>query len=109
MEFQIDSPHCSNAAYNKENNKHLRGCVFHTVTPVTCSGLHLSPFSLLTEPMFIGCVSLTLILSLALLMWTVVQCSKKRPESPVQQPLKKPPRSLTEMIWSTFRDCPAKR
>ena len=68
---------------------------------------------MVTQPVFIGVVSGTLILSLALLMWTVIQCSKKKPGTPlitsngsnagnpdreaehliVKKP---PPRSLTE-------------
>ena len=88
--YQVQNPHCSSGSGGGD-----LPCFFYT-HKITCQLLYLSPFSLLTEPMFIGVVSLTLFLSLTLLMWTMIQCSKKRPETPVQQPIKKPPRSLTE-------------
>ena len=88
--YQVQNPHCKASGTSQD-----LPCFFYT-HKITCSLLYLSPFSLLTEPMFIGVVSLTLLLSLTLLMWTVIQCSKKRPETPIQQPIKKPPRSLTE-------------
>ena len=89
--YQLENPHCSSVGRFRRDLP----CFFHS-SKIICSKLELSPFALLTEPMFIGVVSLTLFLSLALLMWTVVQCSRKRPETPIQQPIKKPPRSLTE-------------
>lgn len=87
--YQIDNPHCVSA------NDNGLSCLFFT-GKLTCSRVRLNPLALLTEPMFIGVVSLTLFLSLTLLMWTVIQCSRKRPQTPIQQPIKKPPRSLTE-------------
>lgn len=80
----------------RKNSKSSFKCFFTSPSPLHCQQMEQNSFSLFTEPMFIGVVSLTLVLSLALLMWTVVQCSRKRPETPVQQPIKKPPRSLTE-------------
>ena len=104
--FRLNNPHCRGDA----------GCVFYTQT-LTCDLLRSSQSfgtfgSLITQPVFIGVVSLTLFLSLALLTWTVIQCSKKKPGTPlitsngsstgngnrgadliVKKP---PPRSLTE-------------
>ena len=103
--FKLNNPHCRGEA----------GCVFYT-QPLTCdlirntgkSGLFTS---LVTQPVFIGVVSGTLFLSLALLAWTVIQCSKKKPGTPLisssqsgnnhgnnlENSIKKPPpRSLTE-------------
>lgn len=87
--YQLDNPHCQPKGENSIP------CFFHTQS-VSCNQLEASPWSLVNEPMFIGIVTLTLVVSLGLLMWTVIQCSKKKPETPVQQPIKKPPRSLTE-------------
>ena len=100
--FRLNNPHCRGDS----------GCVFYTQT-LTCDLLRNTNFglkSLVTQPVFIGVVSATLFLSLALLMWTVIQCSKKKPGTPlitsngstngrnngeiiVKKP---PPRSLTE-------------
>ncbi len=90
--YQLLNPHCRHPD---------RPPCFHYVSrAVRCEPLQLSPFSLLTEPVFVGVVSAILVLSLALLMWTVVQCSKKRPGTPILMPppagKKPPPRSLTE-------------
>jgi hypothetical protein len=95
--FRLNNPHCRGDA----------GCVFYTQT-LTCDLLRTSGFgltSLVTQPVFIGVVSGTLILSLALLTWTVIQCSKKKPGTPLitsggsngpHNVKKPPPRSLTE-------------
>lgn len=103
--FRLNNPHCRGDA----------GCVFYTQT-LTCDLLRSStPFglkTLITQPVFIGVVSGTLFLSLALLMWTVIQCSKKKPGTPLitsngsssanaghnrgDLVKKPPPRSLTE-------------
>ncbi len=110
--FRLNNPHCRGDA----------GCVFYT-QPLTCDLLRSSPGSasfgglkaLVTQPVFICVVSGTLFLSLALLMWTVIQCSKKKPGTPLitsngsgsapgnsreaKEALlvkKPPPRSLTE-------------
>ena len=73
--FRLNNPHCRGDA----------GCVFYTQT-LTCDLLRTKNFglkSLVTQPVFIGVVSGTLFLSLALLMWTVIQCSKKKPGTPL--------------------------
>ena len=91
--YQVENPHCR-MAHEKSGKL---SCFFHTHKAVACGLFDSRPFSsLLTQPVFVGLVSLTLFISLALLMWTVVQCSRRRPETPIQQPIKKPPRSLTE-------------
>ena len=70
------------------------GCLFYT-RPLHCNDLLSEPVGgegmssrfggrfkrlrhIVTEPVFIGVVSGTLFLSLALLAWTVVQCSKSK-------------------------------
>ena len=74
--FRPRNPHCTGDY----------GCLFYT-RPLRCDELmdgnihhgrqHLLGLKgIVTEPVFIGVVSLTLFLSLALLMWTVIQCSK---------------------------------
>ena len=96
--FKLNNPHCRGDA----------GCVFYT-QPLTCdlirTGKSLGLTSLVTQPVFIGVVSGTLFLSLALLAWTVIQCSKKKPGTPLissqshpgaENIKKPPPRSLTE-------------
>ena len=82
--FRPRNPHCTGDY----------GCLFYT-KPLRCDelmdgGRHhgrqqlLGLKGIVTEPVFIGVVSLTLFLSLALLMWTVIQCSKgKSTGSPV--------------------------
>ena len=81
------------------NYPRLRTTVFRPATPFGLVGL-------VTQPVFIGVVSATLFCSLALLMWTIIQCSKKKPGTPLitsngsntaSNTVKKPPpRSLTE-------------
>ena len=97
--FRLNNPHCRGDS----------GCVFYTQT-LTCDLLRpATPFGLVglvTQPVFIGVVSATLFCSLALLMWTIIQCSKKKPGTPLitsngsntaSNTVKKPPpRSLTE-------------
>lgn len=101
--FRLNNPHCRGDA----------GCVFYTQT-LTCDLLRpASSFgltSLVTQPVFIGVVSATLFLSLALLTWTIITCSKKKPGTPLitsngsnggsngnaTAVKKPPPRSLTE-------------
>lgn len=97
--FRLNNPHCRGDA----------GCVFYTQT-LTCDLLRpASTFGLVglvTQPVFIGVVSATLFCSLALLTWTIIQCSKKSPGTPLitsngsntaSNTVKKPPpRSLTE-------------
>ena len=70
--FRPRNPHCTGDY----------GCLFYTM-PLRCDELMdgmRKPFiglkGIVTEPVFIGVVSLTLFLSLALLMWTVIQCSR---------------------------------
>ena len=99
--FRLNNPHCRGDA----------GCVFYTQT-LTCDLLRPPQVgfkALITQPVFIGAVSCTLFLSLALLMWTVIQCSQKKPGTPLLTSngsnaalsaslavKKPPPRSLTE-------------
>ena len=82
--FRPRNPHCTGDY----------GCLFYT-KPLRCDELmdgnmhrgrqHLLGLKgIVTEPVFIGVVSLTLFLSLALLMWTVIQCSKGKTQgSPI--------------------------
>ena len=93
--YQLENPLCK--MHGPSSSNYDLSCFFYSGR-VSCQEIQgrVSPLSLFTEPVFIGVVSLTLVLSLALLMWTLAQCSRRRPESPVQQPIKKPPRSLTE-------------
>jgi hypothetical protein len=89
--YQLQNPHCHNPGDLP--------CFFYAGgRSLSCEPHQLRPLSLFTEPVFIGVVSATLFISLALLMWTVVQCSRKRPGTPIMPPpmKKPPPRSLTE-------------
>ena len=82
--FRPRNPHCTGDY----------GCLFYT-RPLRCDELidsrmrrgrqqMLGLKGIVTEPVFIGVVSATLFLSLALLMWTVIQCSKgKNQGSPI--------------------------
>ena len=84
--FRPQNPHCTGNY----------GCLFYT-RPLRCDELidgnihygrqpRLGLKGIVTEPVFIGVVSLTLFLSLALLMWTVIQCSKgKNQGSPISR------------------------
>ena len=96
--YQMLNPHCT-APGTGGGGGELK-CFFAARESLSCGPMQFSPFSLLTEPVFVGVVSATLLISLLLLMWTIVQCSKKRPGTPIlghHQPIKKqPPRSLTE-------------
>ena len=97
--FRLNNPHCRGDM----------GCVFYTQT-LTCDLLrpptNFGLLGLVTQPVFIGVVSATLFCSLALLTWTIIQCSKKSPGTPLitsngsntaENTVKKaPPRSLTE-------------
>ena len=112
--FRPMNPHC----------KGDYGCLFYT-RPLQCTDLLAEqgePIAgygrfkrlrdIVTEPVFIGVVSGTLFLSLALLAWTVIQCSKSKTGQAGGTPLisaaqsngssnglsikKAPPRSLTE-------------
>jgi len=56
---------------------------------------------MVTGPVFIGTLSLILVTTFVLLTWTVIQCSRKNPGTPLLNQtqsglVKKPPRSLTE-------------
>ena len=94
--YQMQNPHCT-GGFRRD-----LGCFFAARESLSCGPMQFSPFSLLTEPVFVGVVSATLLISLLLLMWTIVQCSKKRPGTPILEPhplpliKKQPPRSLTE-------------
>ncbi len=89
--YQLDNPHCRSSSSASPSSL-LPPCFFRSQL-ISCSLLDSSPLTLLTQPVFVAAVSLTLFLSLALLCWTVVQCSRKRPETPIMQPpIKKPPR-----------------
>ena len=92
--YQMLNPHCTAPRAGPP-------CFFAARESLSCGPMQFSPFSLLTEPVFVGVVSATLLTSLLLLCWTIVQCSKKRPGTPILEhhgpPIKKqPPRSLTE-------------
>ena len=109
----VNSSYC---LFFRPNNPHCRGeygCLFYTqalqcgmpgdsAATVGVGGRFKGLQDIVAEPVFIGVVSLTLFLSLSLLMWTVVQCSKGKqnggtPLMSSAQALKKaPPRSLTE-------------
>lgn len=96
--YQMLNPHCAAAPRTGGAGGGLK-CFFAARESLSCGPMQFSPFSLLTEPVFVGVVSATLLISLLLLMWTIVQCSKKRPGTPIYSgpPIKKqPPRSLTE-------------
>ena len=99
--YQMQNPHCTGGGGGGGGGG-LK-CFFAARESLSCGPMQFSPFSLLTEPVFVGVVSATLFISLLLLMWTIVQCSKKRPGTPILDgpihgpPIKKqPPRSLTE-------------